>query len=475
MAASIRKGIRVWVLALGCLFVATGAMAAPAKNMILMIGDGMGMGNVVANYHATGKKAPYEKFEVKMFLSHWDVSTYNHWAGKAGLTPWNPEGGNDSTLGYDPAAMWADFAYHKSKATDSASSITAFMTGVKTVDGNINYATDDLTPLKTLAEYAAESGKSTGAVSSVPFSHATPAGVAAHNPSRNNYAAIAKEMIFESGLDVIMGTGHPLFDPNGQPMTTPVYNYLGQPEFEALTSPEGANGFRYIETKADFEKLAKGSMKHGMKHGKKEKIFGLAQNVSTLQQSRSNDKPEFNDNVPDLATMSKGALNVLGKNKEGFFVMIEGGAIDWANHGNQKLRTLQETQDFNKAVKAVIEWVEKHSSWEETLLVVTADHECGALWGPDLGVFNLPEADADNDDLPEMGFNSGSHSNALVGFYAKGAGANFFRQPKYADGVDHDMACLFAPYDDEYSARYIDNTDVFHVGMKALGLRRFAR
>ena len=81
--------------------------------------------------------------------------------------------------------------------------------------------------------------------------------------------------------------------------------------------------------------------------------------------------------------MSKAAINCLDKNPKGFYLMIEGGAVDWANHANQPARMVEEQIDFVEAVEAVAGWVETHGGWDETLLILTADHECGLLWGPE--------------------------------------------------------------------------------------------
>ena len=90
----------------------------------------------------------------------------------------------------------------------------------------------------------------------------------------------------------------------------------------------------------------------------------------------------LNRNVPTLATMSKAAINCLDNNPKGFYLMIEGGAVDWANHANQPDRMIEEQIDFVEAVEAVVAWIESHGGWDETLLILTADHECGLLWGP---------------------------------------------------------------------------------------------
>jgi alkaline phosphatase len=111
--------------------------------------------------------------------------------------------------------------------------------------------------------------------------------------------------------------------------------------------------------------------------------------------------------------------------------MIEGGAIDWASHGNQKGRLIEEMADFGATVESVVQWVEKNSSWEETLVIVTADHETGLLWGMEPFV---PLKDEGKGNLPIMNFNSGDHSNSLVPFFVKGSGSELYKW--FADEYD---------------------------------------
>lgn len=163
------------------------------------------------------------------------------------------------------------------------------------------------------------------------------------------------------------------------------------------------------------------------------RILGIPEVYSTLQQGRSpgknetKDSPPFstplNKNLPSLAEMVRGGLNVLDNNPKGFFVMIEGGAIDWANHDNQKGRMLEEMKSFSDAVDTVINWVNANSSWDETLLIVTADHESGDLWG---GTTFMPVKDNGRNFMPTLKYNSTNHTNALVGLWAKGAGAEMY-------------------------------------------------
>jgi alkaline phosphatase len=155
--------------------------------------------------------------------------------------------------------------------------------------------------------------------------------------------------------------------------------------------------------------------------------------------------------VPTLAEMTKAALNVLDADEDGFYLVIEGGAVDWASHANQSGRAIEEQIEFGIAVEAVVEWVQTCSSWNDTLLIVTADHETGYLTGPDLGLFDdgpvwNPLVNNGAEVLPGLQWNSGSHTNSLVPFYAKGKGAILF------------FVC--ARNKDPIRGRYLDNTDI---------------
>ena len=143
--------------------------------------------------------------------------------------------------------------------------------------------------------------------------------------------------------------------------------------------------------------------------------------------------------------MTKGALNALGQNEKGFSVMIEGGAIDWSGHANQTGRDIEETQDFNKAVDAAIAWVEENSSWDETLLIVTADHETGYLSGKEETASWNPQT-GEKGKAPEHQWYSGEHTNQVVPFFFKGAGSEDIMAK--ATGTD------------PVRGKYIDNTDV---------------
>ncbi|MDO4558200.1 MAG: alkaline phosphatase, partial [Planctomycetia bacterium] len=176
----------------------------------------------------------------------------------------------------------------------------------------------------------------------------------------------------------------------------------------------------------------------------------------------------MNENVPDEATMAVGALNFLKKRSEecgnpGFYMILEGGAIDWAAHANQKPRVVEETQMHQKATIAVLRWLKENDLLDETLVLSTADHETGLIWGPlsDRYAFD-PLCDEDGDGTPEFRFNSGGHSNSLVPFWIWGANDVLLNGLTIRE--DPTMAGL---YGKDYT-RYSDNTDVFRLSARAI-------
>lgn len=411
------------------------------RNVIIMISDGCGYNHIKAADYFLGERAQrYEVFPVR-----YAMSTYEY---------------NQS---YDISSAWTDFNYVKSSCTDSASAATAMSTGIKTVNGNIGYNYNNTEALKHTSEYAEKAGYATGVVTSVEISHATPAGFTAHNVSRNNFQEIAQEMISSSLTDVIFGTGNPLYDNDGILKTTGQdYQYVGGNDtWNALVAGTAGGNvdanhdgvidsrdcWKLIQSKAEFENFAENAVPDVSR------LIGVPQIYTTLQQARRKTSTSvfgdpFNTTVPSLSVMSKAALNVLNRNKKGFFIMIEGGAMDWASHANQSNRCIEEEIQFNHAVDAVIEWVETSSSWDETLLIVTGDHESGYLLGPGSILNGTWNGLTDNGTgaLPGMEWGSTGHTNSLIPFFAKGCGSDLFR---------YEIAGT-----DPVRGEYIDNTSI---------------
>ena len=424
------------------LMLASLTCAAP-KNIIIMISDGCGYSQIeAASLYQFGRPDgwAYQQFPVK-----YAMSTF-------------PNGGS-----YDPVATWADFLACKKGATDSAASATALATGIKTYAGAVGVGPDKQ-PLKNVLERAEEVGKATGVLTSVPFSHATPAGFLAHNEGRGNYTQIAANML-GSRAEVVMGAGNPLYDNSGKLRPEPKYEFVGEPEWAALkagTLASDADGdgqpdaWKLAESRADFQSLTTGDAPR--------RVCGVAMAASTLQEGRAGDiKADafvvpFNENVPTLTEMTLAAFNVLDADPDGFTIMIEGGAVDWACHSNLSGRLIEEEIDFSRTVDAVIAWIEKNGGWDQNLLIVTGDHETGYLTGPGSGADGaavwLPLVNNGQGKMPGVQWNYGSHTNNLIPLFARGAGSEAFAQGKVNQ--------------DPKRGAYVDNTDVARVVFEAL-------
>jgi alkaline phosphatase len=449
------------ILALAVPAGATGAQVARpmARNVILLIDDGAGYNHhEVGSLYDTGLRAgeAYNDFPFRFAASTYSLGDVA--VGDCG-----------DPVGYDHAAAWTDFDYVVQDPTDSAAAATAMATGVKTYNAAIGVDCAGAR-VDNVVEAYERLGKATGVVSSVPFSHATPAAFVAHNVNRDDYVGIAHEMITSSATDVIMGGGHPFRNRFGRVTPAGGYAWISKVDFDALvagTAGGDADGdgtadpWTYLESRASFQALATGETP--------DRVFGLAQVRRTLQQDRLptgvTNPPAYSyppiANVPTLAEMASGALNVLDGDDDGFFLMIEGGATDWAAHDNQTGLVIEEEIDFDRAVDAVISWVDQHSNWGETLVIVTSDHETGYLTGPDSGTTVdgpvwVPVTDNGLGASPGFEYHATNHTNSLVPVYAKGDAGRVLRG--MVDGTD----AVHGPF--------VDNTDIHRVLMQAAGV-----
>lgn len=235
--------------------------------------------------------------------------------------------------------------------TGSAASATAIASGVKT---NINYIGVDpqFRPVKTVAEMAKDKGMKVGIVSSVSIDHATPAAFYAHVKTRKMYHEIDCQLA-QSDFDFFGGGG--LKDPQGKKSKEP----LG----DALKMAKD-NGFRVVTDKADFMALKPGDGKV------------LAWNANLPDGKALPYAIDMTEKDITLPEFTAKAIEMLD-NPDGFFLMVEGGKIDWACHANDATTSVTNTIAFDNSVKIGLDFLAKHP--DETLVVVTGDHECGGL------------------------------------------------------------------------------------------------
>ncbi|QDU32607.1 Alkaline phosphatase precursor [Poriferisphaera corsica] len=419
------------------------------KNVIVMIADGSGYSTLDATRYWTGEPLIYDRDDWKKYA----MATYSY-SG--------PKGADEQDLSrvYNPAKAWdgtpvegssgrypyyfEGYKWHRSTYPDSAATMSQMMTGVLTSNGRLNVGPNGEN-LVSVPELAKQAGKKVGTISSVFLSDATPAaGGGAHNINRKEYAAVANEMFDAGVLDLIGGTGNPEYNDDGQsvvPSKDTDYKYVGGKEtWETLKAGTHPNGWLLIEDKESIIQLAE----QGLDEDRR--IAMIPQARITLQQNRSStgnsreavpgDDP-LNTNVPTLVDMTKAALNVVGKGEDGFFLQVEGGAVDKAMHLNQAGRMIEEYIDFHQAVKAVSDYLTHNTdgnNWGNTLVIVTADHD-HLLCGPDAHKKPFqPIIDNGAGVMPGYRWYFNSHSNFPVPFFVKGAGADRFDQlPKQMD------------------------------------------
>ncbi|UOY93145.1 alkaline phosphatase [Ectobacillus sp. JY-23] len=235
-----------------------------------------------------------------------------------------------------------------SEVTDSAAAGTAMATGYKTNNGVISM-TPDGKSLKTLLEGAQEVGKATGLVATSTITHATPAVFSSHVASRASEADIAIQML-DHNVDVMLGGGKNNFITKAQGGKQETRDLLAEAKRAGYTIAEDANS---------------------LKEAKGEKVLGL---FAPEGMAPELDRDETGQ--PSLADMTKTALNKLKKDKDGFFLMVEGSQIDWAGHAHDAAWAMKDAEAFEQAVKEVIRFAEKDG---QTVVVVAGDHDTGGM------------------------------------------------------------------------------------------------
>lgn len=327
-----------------------------AKNIILFVGDGMGVATITAARILEGQQ--------------------------------RGSSGEENLLSFErlPYVALSKTYSVNQQTSDSAPTMTAIVTGVKTKDGMLSvdqnavpgdHTTVQGNELMTLLEMAEQAGLSTGVVSTARVTHATPAACYAHTPERdwesdNNLSATAKaagfadiarqliEFPYGNGVEVILGGGRSKFLPNT----------VADPEDEArkgertdgrnlvaewlAKSPRGT----YAWNKNQFEAADPRSTN---------RLLGLFERSHMEYEA---DRAKDTAGEPSLSEMTAKAIDILANNRKGYFLMVEGGRIDHAHHAGNAYRALTETIELANAVKVALAKVDL----QNTLLIVTADH-----------------------------------------------------------------------------------------------------
>ena len=237
-----------------------------------------------------------------------------------------------------------------SDVTDSAAGGTALACGEKTLNGTIGLAVNQVAKLNSIAALAKEQGKRVGIATSVTLNHATPAAFYAHQASRNDY--------YEIGLQLAQSG----------------YNFFGGGDFEenVNAADKDAPQLYDVAKEADY-RIIRGYDKFQKGH-RGNKII-LIQEKDAVEKTLPYAIDATEDDL-SLAEITTAAIEVLD-NKKGFFLMVEGGKVDYAAHANDAATVFHEVLDFDKAVQIAYEFYLQHP--KETLIVVTADHETGGL------------------------------------------------------------------------------------------------
>lgn len=239
---------------------------------------------------------------------------------------------------------------------DSASTATSMASGQKTLSGVVNYNVDKTESFKLITEYAKEAGKKIGVISTVSLNHATPAAYYAKAESRNSYYDIAVQGLTGTTLDFIGGGNWNKPDGDGTQKNL----------YEIATE----NGFSMVNTNEDIRALNAESGRTLAVVPDPNEDYAMQYEID-----RRRIAAEGGDSLA-LSEIVTAAISNLD-NENGFFLMTEGGKIDWSCHANDAMTSIYDTIALSDAVQVAIDFAAEHP--EETLIIVTGDHETGGL------------------------------------------------------------------------------------------------
>ncbi len=319
-------------------------LGAEPKNVILVIGDGMGPQAVgLAIYYNLFMNGPGNPLNLEKLMS----------AGNTGYC-----------LTYQYGTV----------VTDSASAATALASGVKTRDAIIGKDHNGRA-MKSIVDIAKSLEKSTGVISTTRLTHATPAAFYAHTVHRDEENEIASQLIERGDLTVAFSGGARHFIPQG----TRVEDH---PDLKSMSKAAGWGS----SMRKDSQDLVISAKNKGYSiiasekellafdAGKTEKVLGLF--AASDFPSAIDRQPQYQTGVPTLPQLTAKSLEILKRNPKGFFLMVEGGQVDYVEHGNDVASVLREMLELDQAIGVAMAFAEANP---DTLLVVTADHDTGGL------------------------------------------------------------------------------------------------
>ena len=317
---------RLSIILLMFLFALTLSAQGKAKYVFYFIGDGMGVNQVNA------------------------AETYlGALQGRIGIQP--------LCFPSFPYSAFVNTQSATNGVTDSAAGGTALACGQKTKNGTLGMLKDLTTSVSSIADWARQSGAAVGITTSVAIDHATPAAFYAHVKERHEQYTIGKQLV-ESANDFYAGSDFTI-------PTDPEY-----PNGPTLYEEANAKGFTISRGYADYQKRAANA---------KKMILLQSEEASKADRYSIPYALDRKDGDLTLTDITRAGIDFLMKKqgeKNGFFMMIEGGKIDWACHAND-LAFIPELIDMDNAVKVAYDFYKQHP--DETLIIVTADHETGGI------------------------------------------------------------------------------------------------
>ncbi len=317
----------------------SGTLQPRPRNVILFIGDGMGVPHLYAGMTKNGQPFNLEKFPYSGLCKTYSADNY---------------------------------------ITDSGAGGTAIASGQKTNNGIIGVKPDG-TQVSSITEVAHKNGMATGVVSTSTITHATPASFVAHNAGRDNYEEIASDFL-KGTIDIFIGGGED--------------HFRNRKDGLDLTVNLKEQGFDVVYNMEDLKK------------SQSSRLAGL------LAKEHMQKASEGRQGM--LSEMTKKAIETLGKNKNGFVLVVEASMIDWGSHENNLDYIVEEVIDMDQAIGTALEFAKQDG---KTLVVVTADHETGGLV--------LTGGDINNRQV-EAKFAGKDHSAVMVPVFSFGPWAERF-------------------------------------------------